>query len=331
MGDFLGQPALFHFRDQMKYFRAALVAQGFDALLGGKVVHGGSARKDGVNDKASRRAGKAGYIMPFSIWSRSVRSVLLRFLALCFAALCAAPISAAQLTQLSTIDALMSGVYDGPFTIGEVKRLGDFGLGTFNALDGEMVLDKGVVYQVRGDGSVHPMRNSEHTPFALVTRFKPEHSVELPAGIGLAELEQFLDARLPGVNRFYAVRIEGLFHSLKARSVPRQQRPYLPLAEAAKQQAVFDFGEVRGTVLGFRSPPFVKGVGVPGYHLHFLRADRRAGGHVLDFQIEKAVLFWQALDDFRLLLPKDDEFSAADLARDREKELNQVERNRDGK
>lgn len=244
-----------------------------------------------------------------------MRSLIFRLLALCVAALFSASAPAAQLTQLSTIDALMSGVYDGAFTIGDVKRYGDFGLGTFNALDGEMVVEKGVVYQVRADGSVHRMGSRERTPFAEVTRFKPQHTVEIPAGLGLVELEQFLDARLPTANLFYAVRIDGTFRSLKARSVPRQQRPYPPLAEAAKQQAVFDFDQARGVVLGFRSPPFAKGVGVPGYHLHFLSADHKAGGHVLDFRIERATLSWQALDDFRLLLPKDHDFAAADLAR----------------
>lgn len=259
-----------------------------------------------------------------------MRSLVLRLLVSWLALLCVAPAMAAQLIQLSPIDALMSGVYDGPFTVGEVRRHGDFGLGTFNALDGEMVVDRGVVYQVRADGSVHRMDDREHTPFAEVTHFEPEHVVEIPAGLGLAELEQFLDARLPTPNLYYAVRIEGVFRSLKARSVPRQQRPYPPLAEAAKQQAVFDFESARGVVLGFRSPPFVKGIGVPGYHLHFLSADHKAGGHVLDFRIERATLSWQALDDFRMLLPKDKDFAAADLARDREKELNRVERQRDG-
>jgi acetolactate decarboxylase len=259
--------------------------------------------------------------------SRTVRF----FLALCLAALSAVPAAAAQLTQFSTIDALMSGVYDGPFTLREVKRHGDFGLGTFNGLDGEMVLHQGTVYQVRADGSVHRMGDGERTPFAAVTRFKPEHSMAVPAGLGLEELERFLDERLPSANLFYAVRIEGEFRSLKARSVPRQQRPYPPLAEAAKQQAVFDFGPVKGTVLGFRSPPFVKGVNVPGYHLHFLQSDRKAGGHVLDFRIERATLSWQVLDDFRMRLPKDEGFAGADLARDRQQELNQVERKRDGR
>jgi acetolactate decarboxylase len=265
------------------------------------------------------------------IRSRCLRPSHVKLILLLLAALWVFPAVAGRIVQFSPIDALMDGVYDGDFTVGELKRHGDFGLGTFNALDGEMVVEQGVVYQVRSDGSVHRMADGEHTPFAVVASFKPEHKLDIPAGLTMDELERFLDARLPSANLFYAVRLEGTFRSLKARSVPRQHRPYPPLAEAAKQQAVFDFEQVPGVVLGFRSPPFVKGLNVPGYHLHFLRADRKAGGHVLDFRVERAVLAWQALDDFRLLLPKGGDFAGADLARDREQELNQVERKADGK
>jgi len=260
-----------------------------------------------------------------------MRASRFRLIFILLTVLWALPAAAGRIVQFTPIDALLSGIYDGPFTVGEVKRHGDFGLGTFDALDGEMVVDHGVVYQVRSDGSVHVMANKVHTPFAVVTYFKAERHLDVPSGLTMKEAEAFIDSSLPSPNLFYAVRLEGTFRSLKARSVPRQQRPYPPLVEAAKQQAVFDFEQVPGVVLGFRSPTFVKGLNVPGYHLHFLRADHKAGGHVLDFRVERAKLSWQALDDFRLLLPGGGDFTRADLARDREKELNQVERKTDGK
>ena len=55
--------------------------------------------------------------------------------------------------QTSTMGALLDGVYDGDVTIAELLRHGDFGLGTFNHLDGEMLVLDGVCYQLRGDGS----------------------------------------------------------------------------------------------------------------------------------------------------------------------------------
>lgn len=260
-----------------------------------------------------------------------VRAFHFKLILLLLTAWWALPAAAGKMVQFAPIDALLSGVYDGPYTVGEVKRHGDFGIGTFDALDGEMVVDRGVVYQVRADGSVRAMADDVHTPFAVVAFFRPERHLDVPRGLAMKDVEAFIDAALPSANLFYAVRLEGTFRRLKARSVPRQQRPYPPLAEAAKQQAVFDFEQVPGVALGFRSPPFIKGVNVPGYHLHFLRADRKAGGHVLDFRVERVTLSWQALDDFRLLLPGNGEFARADLGRDREKELNQVERKTDGK
>lgn len=45
-----------------------------------------------------------------------------------------------ELFQYSTLEALLGGVYDGEVTVGELLTHGDFGLGTFNSLDGEMII-----------------------------------------------------------------------------------------------------------------------------------------------------------------------------------------------
>src|SRR5207249_10961718 len=77
------------------------------------------------------------------------------------------------LVQYSTINALLTGVYDGDMTFGELRRHGDFGLGTFNALDGEMIALDGRYYQITADGAVKPVRDDVRTPFAVVTHFYP--------------------------------------------------------------------------------------------------------------------------------------------------------------
>ena len=59
-----------------------------------------------------------------------------------------------QLTQVSTIDALLAGAYDGVMNTSEFKNYGNFGLGTFDKLDGEMIVLNGDVYQARYDGKV---------------------------------------------------------------------------------------------------------------------------------------------------------------------------------
>ena len=83
---------------------------------------------------------------------------------------------------------------------------------------------------------------------------------------------------------------------------------------------------VEGTVIGFRCPTYVAGVNVPGYHLHFLSQDRARGGHVLGFELVTGRAQMDVLDRFVLQLPATADFAAVDLARDRQRELAGVEK-----
>ena len=85
------------------------------------------------------------------------------------------------LYQVSTIDALMQGVFDGVQPVGELKRHGDFGIGTFDALDGEMIVLDGVVYQAKADGRIYPVKDSATTPFATVTHFTKDRTAATAA------------------------------------------------------------------------------------------------------------------------------------------------------
>lgn len=49
------------------------------------------------------------------------------------------------LYQVSTINALLEGIYDGDTSYGELKQHGDFGIGTFSGLDGGMIELDGTV------------------------------------------------------------------------------------------------------------------------------------------------------------------------------------------
>ncbi len=242
--------------------------------------------------------------------------------------LAAIPVFAGEdtITQVSTIDALMTGVYDGPTTLGELRGKGDFGLGTFAALDGEMVLLDGVFYQVTSTGDVRRPGPDTRTPFAAVTFFTADRTVPLAPGTDFKVFAAETQRNFPTRNSFYAVRITGKFRMVKTRSVPAQQKPYRPLTEIVKAQPVFDFADVTGTMAGFWCPSFVKGVNVPGYHLHFLRADGKRGGHVLDFVVDNATM---EIDDSRnspSSSPNDAAFDKANLEPDRTTELKAVEK-----
>ena len=230
------------------------------------------------------------------------------------------------LFQYSTIKALLVGFYEGHLTTGELKKHGNLGLGTFNSLDGEMVVLDGQVYQVKADGKVYVAPDMVKTPFASVTFFSPKQTFPLKKVATLKELSRILDEALPSRNLFYAVKMEGRFSWVKARSVPRQTRPFPPLAQAVEQQAVFRFTEVEGTMLGFRCPAFVKGVNVPEWHLHFLTKDRTAGGHVLDCSLENLTAQIDPIHKLTLILPEDREFYRLNLDQDKARELQKVER-----
>jgi len=235
-----------------------------------------------------------------------------------------------RITQVSVIDALMVGRYDGVMSIGELLRHGDFGVGTLDHLDGELIVLDGAAYQVRGDGKVLGAAPDRSTPFAVVTPFLPDGELPCPRADSLAELDAGLSAALPQKNHFVAVRVDGRFASLTLRSVPRQEPPYRPLDEVAKAQSVWTRTDQAGTLVGIRSPAWTGGLNVPGYHWHFLSADRQVGGHVLDLRVLEAKVRYALCPDWEVKLENSPGFQAADLVKDRSRELHRVESSRGG-
>jgi len=230
------------------------------------------------------------------------------------------------LFQISTIDALLAGVYDGEMTYEELQKHGDFGIDTFNGLDGEMIGIQGKFYLIKTDGIAYPVDGSMKTPFAVVTFFETDKTVLLNKTVDYEELKEYLDNLLPTQNIFYAVKIEGTFHYIKARSVPRQKEPYPPLVEVVKNQSIFEFHNVKGTIAGFRCPIYVKGINVIGYHLHFLTKDRKAGGHLLECQLQNIKIEIDYTSAFYMVLPENAEFYTVDLEKDKHQELEKVEK-----
>ena len=212
-------------------------------------------------------------------------------------------------------------------TFGELKRHGTFGLGTFDALDGEMIGLEGGFYQIKTDGVAYPVPDSMTTPFAVVTVFDADKTLPSKDGMDYEGLKSYLDKAISDKSIFYAVKIEGTFKYLKTRSVPRQQEPYPPLVEVVKEQTIFEFHDVEGTIVGFRCPDSVKGgVNVPGYHLHFITEDRKAGGHLLACQLQDVTIALDYTSEFYMVLPQHESAQQkSDLSKDRSEELEKVE------
>ncbi|MBX7258787.1 MAG: acetolactate decarboxylase [Candidatus Hydrogenedentes bacterium] len=231
-----------------------------------------------------------------------------------------------SMVQLCTIDALMEGVYDGSFSIPEVKRLGNLGIGTFDHLDGEMILLDGICYKAQASGLVSRVNDSETTPFATVVRFRPDRVVTIGDTSSFKSFCAELDKQLPSANLFYALRIPCVLDSLKIRTVPSQTKPYPRLAQVVEKQSIFERKNVSGTLLGFRCPEYARGLNVPGYHLHFLSDDKSLGGHVQDFSGKEFRVQVDDIAEIRVVLPDDKAFLGADLSTHKAEELQKVEK-----
>ena len=229
------------------------------------------------------------------------------------------------LYQVSIMNALLEGIYEGNTTLKEIAKHGDFGLGTFNQLDGEMIAFDGQFYQMRADGSSVLANENLKVPFGAITTFKPDFSYQVDEPIDKNGLDGIIKNMVSGENLFYAIYVEGHFTTVKTRTVSIQQKPYRPFTEVVEDQTEFDFNNRYGFLVGFFSPSYVQGITIAGYHLHFLSKDRRGGGHVLDFILEKGIVRLQVLSDYRIILPQQEDFKHASLGGDTSAAIMQTE------
>ncbi|HEX7555465.1 MAG TPA: acetolactate decarboxylase [Leptolinea sp.] len=228
------------------------------------------------------------------------------------------------LYQVSTIGSLMSGNYDGIKTVEQISKKGDTGIGTIDRLDGEMLMIDGTVYQVKDSGIVVKPGNDVTVPFAAVTYFDDDLSQNINQVQNLDDLKAILDKMIVKKDRFYAFRIDGLFTTVQVRSVPKQSKPYPVLSEVTKKQAVFNYENIKGSLIGFWCPDYVGSVNVPGYHLHFISDDRNKGGHLLNVNVAQATAMLDETRFFEMELGENTQQNA-DFT-DTQKEIDKVEK-----
>lgn len=225
----------------------------------------------------------------------------------------------------SPVNALVEGIYQQKISLREIKQHGDFGLGTFDHLDGEMVMLDNEIYQITADGRAAQVSDDALTPFACVAFYQPMSHDCLHEACSYPAFLDWLNSLLPSPNIFYAIRVDGYFSRIKVRSVPRQES-YRPLAEVAKDQPVFEYTDTEGTLVGFYTPPFMGSLSVPGMHLHFLSADRKTGGHLLECCPNGITVGVQFLTTLELGLPMSFDYLTCDFLRDTEKDLERAEK-----
>jgi len=230
------------------------------------------------------------------------------------------------LFQASTIGALLDGAYEGDATFAELAEHGDLGLGTVNGLDGEMIALDGRFFRADLHGAIHELDTSARTPFAVVDWFQPTVEFELGRATGHEGLLAEVERHAPAGAVALALRVDGAFDLVKARSVPKQEPPYRPLAAVVADQHVFELTDVEGSLVGFRFPDYSQGIEVSGYHLHFITAARDRGGHVLECRPRQGRVRLDPSADLHVELPEGVDIAAPDLSEATRAALARVER-----
>jgi len=230
--------------------------------------------------------------------------------------------------QVSLLQGLTFGDYHGSVSVADLKKQGDIGIGTFDALNGELIMLDGVVYRAAHDGSIEEVADNETIPFSNVTFFDADESLELASVANVDALKAELDKKVAelGANRFYMVRIDGTFTQMNVRSELPQTEPYKPLATVLEtDQTFFDYTDIKGTVVGLYCPEYMSDLNAVGWHFHFVSDDRKAGGHVLDLSGDALKVGIDSTDGFTMALPNNEMFSSFDLTVDQSDDIKRVE------
>ncbi len=207
------------------------------------------------------------------------------------------------LFQIAAFNTFSNGQYEGYMSYAELAKHGDFGIGTFDGLDGEMIALDGVFYQIPVDGKPIQADPAMKAPYATVIFFEADHTFHVDGAMNYTKLKAYIDGLLPTQNAIYAIKVSGTYEYAQTRSVPKQTHPYPTITEALKSQSVFNLTNVSATAVGFWFPASMDGVDFAGYHLHMVTDDHSAGGHLLDFIIRNATIEIDQTNKYNLVLP----------------------------
>ena len=226
---------------------------------------------------------------------------------LCLLTCCTLPVqnerNESVIIQAGYFDSFAAGDFKGFVELSEVAGGNNIGLGTFEGVDGELIILDGVCYRVAFDGKVEVVDSKEKTPFAMATKFTPEFELAIKGETSMAKLAEAIDKASNNSGRFLAIKAKVHFSKLKLRAPPKAKEPYSTLAVVISKQHVFECKNISGTLIGFKTPPAYKSMDVPGYHFHFISDDRKIGGHVLDLMANEGSVEIQSCDTVKLLLP----------------------------
>ena len=233
-----------------------------------------------------------------------------------------------SLNQVALLQSLAQGYFGGTVKVRDMRSLGDIGIGTFEGLNGEMIMLDGTVYQALGDGRVVVADDQEAVPYATVTYFDNDVSVRLSDVKDKAAFEKILNEEVKkcGENSFYMIKLHTEFSSVLFRSEYGSQKPYPTLVKALKgKQTEFTAKNIKGTLVGLYCPNYMSGLNSAGWHFHFISDDRKQGGHILELSLKQGIVEFDKTDKFTMILHDDKEFHEMNLAKDMSKDIRSAE------
>ena len=233
------------------------------------------------------------------------------------------------LYQVNLLQSLTLGSYDGAIEVSELLKHGDTGIGTFDGVNGEMIVLDGVVYQALSDSSVIIAADDETVPFANVTFIDADICEEKIAAENMADLKEILKTIVDanGNNQFYMIRLDGEISKICVRSEEKQEKPYRPLDEVLLEaERRFDYTDTEGTIVGLYCPSYMDGLNTPGWHFHYISKDRTKGGHILSFEDFTGSLKMDQISEFKVEVENTDNFNELNLGEDQSERINSVEK-----
>ena len=231
--------------------------------------------------------------------------------------------------QVSTLHALVAGYTRGVITVQELEGLGNVGLGTFEGVDGEMILLDGVCYRAKQDGSVARPAPDTGVPFASAALVEGGTAFELGETRGIDALKHELTCRIDeayALNSMHVATVGGTFNSVSARSESAYKADHVTLKDMlATTQREFVFEQLDGTLVCVYHPDFMDGINAPGWHVHFLSEDRTRGGHVFDLSLARGRAVMHKIDRIEIQLPATPAFDTYSLKETSQEEIAEVE------
>ena len=234
--------------------------------------------------------------------------------------------------QIALLQSLAMGYFDGSISVKDLKTHGDTGIGTFEGLDGEMIFLDGIVYRANRDCKINAMNDKDMVPFSNVTFFEKDFSVKLADVPDKAAFEKILNEHVDkhGRNSFYMIKVPALLNEILIRSESGSKEPYPTLVEALKTQNEITPKNIRGTIVGLYCPDFMSSLNSTGWHFHFISADKKIGGHVLELNLKSGEVQFDKTDAFKMDLPKKENFHSLNFKNDMREDIRKAEQDVQG-